>query len=229
MNSAHAPAVIRNPAVRPWAALAVTAALTVAGCGAQRAGKSGGAPAAAPSGTITLTFASADPLPVDTTFATLVNQDSGGHLRLRTVYYNARSTSVDQTIAADLAEREAGCRRRRLAGLGEPRGQRVPRLPGSVPDHQPRTARCRGHRAGCRRAARHAQARQDHRAGDRAGQHQVPVLDPAADHPGAVLRRQDPDQRLRHHPRGPHRAGGHTGDRHRRRPGSRAGACAMAR
>ena len=94
----------RNPAVRCWAALAVTAALTVAGCGAQGAGKAGGAPAAAPSGTITLTFASADPLTVDTTFATLVNQDSGGHLRLRTVYYNARSTSVDQTIAADLAK-----------------------------------------------------------------------------------------------------------------------------
>ena len=66
------------------------------------AGKAGGAPAAAPNGTITLTFASADPLPVDTTFATLVDQDSGGHLRLRTVFYNARSVSVDQTIAADL-------------------------------------------------------------------------------------------------------------------------------
>lgn len=59
-------------------------------------------PLLAPNGTITLTFASADPLPVDTTFATLVDQDSGGHLRLRTVSYNARSVSVDQTIAADL-------------------------------------------------------------------------------------------------------------------------------
>ena len=105
MNSAHAPAVIRNPAVRCWAALAVTAVLTVAGCSGQGAGKAGGAPAAAPSGTtITLTFASADPLTVDTTFATLVDQDSGGHLRLRTVSYNARSVSVDQTIAADLAK-----------------------------------------------------------------------------------------------------------------------------
>jgi TRAP-type C4-dicarboxylate transport system substrate-binding protein len=104
MNSAHAPAVIRNPAVRCWAALAVTAALMVAGCSGQGAGKAGGAPAAAPSGTITLTFASADPLTVDTTFATLVDQDSGGHLRLRTVSYNARSVSVDQTIAADLSK-----------------------------------------------------------------------------------------------------------------------------
>ena len=31
-----------------------------------------------------------------------MDQDSGGHLRLRTVFYNARSVSVDQTIAADL-------------------------------------------------------------------------------------------------------------------------------
>ena len=106
MNSAHAPAGIRNPAVRCWAALAVTAALMVAGCTSQGAGKAGGAPAAAPNGTITLTFASADPRPVDTTFATLVDQDSGGHLRLRTVFYNARSVSVDQTIAADLQKRK---------------------------------------------------------------------------------------------------------------------------
>ena len=102
MTSAQAPAGIRNPAVRSWAALAVIAALMVAGCSGPGTGKAGGAPAAAPNGTITLTFASADPLPVDTTFATLVDQDSGGHLRLRTVSYNARSVSVDQTIAADL-------------------------------------------------------------------------------------------------------------------------------
>jgi TRAP-type C4-dicarboxylate transport system substrate-binding protein len=102
MNCAHAPAGIRNPAVRCWAALAVTAALMVAGCTSQGAGKAGGAPAAAPNGTITLTFASADPRLVDTTFATLVDQDSGGHLRLRTVFYNARSVGVDQTIAADM-------------------------------------------------------------------------------------------------------------------------------
>jgi TRAP-type C4-dicarboxylate transport system substrate-binding protein len=88
--------------VWPWAALAVIAVLIAAGCSARGTGKSGGAPAAAPHGTITLTFASADVLPVDTTFATLVSQDSGGHLRLRPVYYNGRSTSVDETIAADL-------------------------------------------------------------------------------------------------------------------------------
>ncbi len=102
MSSAQALAGIRHPAVRSWAALAVIAALMVAGCSGPGTGKSGGAPATAPNGTITLTFASADPLPVDTMFATLVGQDSGGHLRLRTVFYNARSVSVDQTIAADL-------------------------------------------------------------------------------------------------------------------------------
>jgi TRAP-type C4-dicarboxylate transport system substrate-binding protein len=102
MSGAQALAGIRHPAVRSWAALAVIAALMVAGCGGPGTGKAGGAPATAPNGTITLTFASADPLPVDTTFATLVDQDSGGHLRLRTVFYNARSVSVDQTIAADL-------------------------------------------------------------------------------------------------------------------------------
>ena len=101
MSGTRALAGIRHQAVRPWAALAVIAALTVAGCG-HGTGKAGGAPATAPNGTITLTFASADPLPVDTTFATMVDQDSGGHLRLRTVFYNARSVSVDQTIAADL-------------------------------------------------------------------------------------------------------------------------------
>ena len=31
-----------------------------------------------------------------------MDQDSGGHLRLRTVFYNARSVGVDQTIAADM-------------------------------------------------------------------------------------------------------------------------------
>ena len=102
MGSAQPPADIRDPALRPWAALTALAALLVAGCSATGVSKSGGAPETAPNGTITLTFASADPLPADTTFATLVDQDSGGHLRLRTVYYNARSTSVDQTIAADL-------------------------------------------------------------------------------------------------------------------------------
>jgi TRAP-type transport system periplasmic protein len=78
------------------------AALLVAGCNATGASKAGGAPQVAPSGTITLTFTSADPLPVDTTFATLVDKDSGGHLRLHDITYNGRSTSVDETIAADL-------------------------------------------------------------------------------------------------------------------------------
>jgi TRAP-type C4-dicarboxylate transport system substrate-binding protein len=102
MSRMQVPATTRNPAVWPYAVLAVTAALMVAGCTGPGAGKAGGAPAAAPNGTITLTFASGDPLPVDTMFATLVSQDSGGHLTLRTVFYNARSDSVDQMIAADL-------------------------------------------------------------------------------------------------------------------------------
>lgn len=102
MGSPRVPANSHNLAPRLWAALAAIAALIAAGCSAPGTGKAGGAPAAAPHGTITLTFASADPLPVDTTFATLVDQDSGGHLKLRTVNYNGRSTSVDQTIAAAL-------------------------------------------------------------------------------------------------------------------------------
>jgi TRAP-type C4-dicarboxylate transport system substrate-binding protein len=100
MGSPQTPANIRTLAMWPWAALAVIATLIVAGCRAPGTDKAGGAPEAAPRGTVTLTFASADPLPVDTTFATMVSQDSGGHLKLRTVYYDARSTSVDQTIAA---------------------------------------------------------------------------------------------------------------------------------
>jgi TRAP-type C4-dicarboxylate transport system substrate-binding protein len=87
---------------RATAVAALIAGLIMAGCSSPGTGKAGGAPAAAPTGTITLTFASADPLPDDTAFATLVDQDSGGHLKLRTVSYDARSTSVDQTIAADL-------------------------------------------------------------------------------------------------------------------------------
>ena len=102
MGSKQGPAIVRHLVRRPWAALVVMAALMVAGCSGPGAGKAGGPPAAAPNGTITLTFASANPLPVDTAFVTLVDQDSGGHLKLRTVYYDARSTSVDQTIAADL-------------------------------------------------------------------------------------------------------------------------------
>ena len=103
MNAAHM--YLRASATRQcgcWRHWLLSAALMVAGCTSQGAGKARGAPAAAPNGTITLTFASADPRPVDTMFATLVDQDSGGHLRLRTVLYNYRSASVDQTIAADL-------------------------------------------------------------------------------------------------------------------------------
>jgi TRAP-type C4-dicarboxylate transport system substrate-binding protein len=102
MSSEQVPARFPGGPPWSWAVLALVIALTVAGCSAVGAGKAGGAPATAPSGTITLTFASADPLQVDTTFATLVDQDSGGHLTLRTVSYNARSVSIDQTIAADL-------------------------------------------------------------------------------------------------------------------------------
>ena len=93
----------RGRAAWRWPALALTAVLAAAGCSGQGAGKSGGAPEAAPAGTITLTFASGEPLPVDRAFAALVAKVSGGHLRLHTIYYNARSTSVDVTIAAALA------------------------------------------------------------------------------------------------------------------------------
>jgi TRAP-type C4-dicarboxylate transport system substrate-binding protein len=85
-----------------WPAVALIGALAAAGCSEHGTSKSGGAPETAPNGTVTLTFASADPLPVDTTFATLVAKDSGGHLKLHTIYYNARSTSVDVTVAAAL-------------------------------------------------------------------------------------------------------------------------------
>ena len=102
MSSIQGPAIVRNPAVRSCAALAVISTLLVAGCTGPGTGKAGGAPAAAPAGTITLTFASADLLPVDDMFASLVNQDSGGHLRLRMVRYDYNSPSVDQMVAADM-------------------------------------------------------------------------------------------------------------------------------
>jgi TRAP-type C4-dicarboxylate transport system substrate-binding protein len=86
-----------------WPALALIGVLAAAGCSGRGAGKSGGAPEAAPAGTITLTFASGDPLPVDRAFAALVAKYSGGHLKLHTIYYKARSTSVDVTLAAALA------------------------------------------------------------------------------------------------------------------------------
>lgn len=101
MSSMGVPAIIRNPVARPVAALAVISAL-LAGCTGPGTGKGGGAPAAAPTGTVTLTFASGDLAAVDQTFASLVNRDSGGHLRLRTVPYDYDSPSVDQTVAADL-------------------------------------------------------------------------------------------------------------------------------
>jgi len=85
-----------------WLAVTALAAVLAAGCGAAGTSKSGGAPEAAVHGTVTLTFASGDLLPVDTTFMTQVAQDSGGHLKLRLVIYNGRSTSVDQTIALAL-------------------------------------------------------------------------------------------------------------------------------
>jgi TRAP-type C4-dicarboxylate transport system substrate-binding protein len=102
VSSIRVPAIIRDLAVRPVAALAVVSALLVAGCDGPGTGKAGGAPAAVPTGTITLTFASGDLKPVDATFANLVNRDSGGHLRLRTVRYDYNSPSVDQRVAADL-------------------------------------------------------------------------------------------------------------------------------
>jgi TRAP-type C4-dicarboxylate transport system substrate-binding protein len=87
---------------RRWSALALIGALAAAGCSGHGTSKSGGAPETAPNGTITLTFASADQLPVDTAFAALVARDSRGHLKLHTVYYNGRATSVDLTVAAAL-------------------------------------------------------------------------------------------------------------------------------
>jgi len=92
----------RGHAAWRWPALALIGVLAAAGCSGRGAGKSGGAPEAAPAGTVTLTFASADPRPVDRAFAALVARVSGGHLKLHTIYRNARSTSVDVTMAAAL-------------------------------------------------------------------------------------------------------------------------------
>jgi TRAP-type C4-dicarboxylate transport system substrate-binding protein len=89
----------------PLAALAMAGALLVAGC-APGTSKAGGAPVRVAHGTVTLTFASADPLAVDTTFVTKVNHDSDGHLRLRTLFLDARSPDIDQTIAGDIRSRE---------------------------------------------------------------------------------------------------------------------------
>jgi TRAP-type C4-dicarboxylate transport system substrate-binding protein len=89
--------------MRVPAALAVIGVLLVAGCTGAGVSKAGGAPAA-PAGTITLTFASADLLPADSLFATQVDRDSGGHLKVRTVPVDYNSPSIDQTLAADLAK-----------------------------------------------------------------------------------------------------------------------------
>src|SRR5262249_51457610 len=86
-----------------WPALALIGLLATVGCNGQGASKSGGAPEAAPVATITLTFASGEPRPVDNAFAALVTKVSSGHLKLHTIYYNARSTSVDVRLASALA------------------------------------------------------------------------------------------------------------------------------
>src|SRR5215469_561295 len=91
-------------AVWGWPALALIGVFAAVGCNGRGAGKSGGALEAAPAGIITLTFASGEPLPVDRAFAALVAKVSGGYLKLHTIYYNARSTSVDVRLAAALAE-----------------------------------------------------------------------------------------------------------------------------
>ena len=85
-----------------WTALAAIAVLVASRLQCARREQGGGAPERAPDAVTTLTFASADPLPVDATFETLVAQDSGGHLKLRIVNYNARSPEVDVMIAAAL-------------------------------------------------------------------------------------------------------------------------------
>jgi TRAP-type C4-dicarboxylate transport system substrate-binding protein len=126
-------AIRRYRAPGAWCAAAVIAMLTAAGCSGHGVSKAGGAPAAAPDGTITLTFASADPLPVDTSFAAFVAKDSGGHLKLRTIYYNARSTSVDVTVALALQAGkldvgDVGSRAWESLGIGAFRAYQAPFL-----------------------------------------------------------------------------------------------------
>jgi C4-dicarboxylate-binding protein DctP len=103
MGSMRRSAGLRGRAAWRWPALALLGVLAAVGCNGQGASKAGGAPEAAPAGTTTLTFASANPLPVDTAFAALVAKLSGGHLKLHTIYHNARSTSIDVRLAAALA------------------------------------------------------------------------------------------------------------------------------
>lgn len=74
----------------------------LAGCTARGAGKTGGKPQHAQNGTVTLSFAAAEPRRVDTDFALAVAAVSGGHLKVRPVAYDARSTGVDNAIAKDL-------------------------------------------------------------------------------------------------------------------------------
>ena len=107
-----------------WPALALDRVLAAAGCNGQGASKAGGAPEAAPDGTITLSFASADQLPVDTTFATLVAKDSGGHLKLHTSYYNGRSTSIDVQSRRRPARRGSWMSATSPPGPGRARGSR---------------------------------------------------------------------------------------------------------
>src|SRR5215469_18637589 len=123
----------RGHAAWRWPALALIGVLAAAGCNARGAGKSGGAPEAAPTGTITLTFASGDPRPVDRAFAAMVAKYSGGHLKLHTVYYNARSTSVDVRLATALAEGkldvgDVASRAWESQGIGAFRAYQVPFL-----------------------------------------------------------------------------------------------------
>ncbi len=87
---------------RGWVALAALVAVLAAGCAAAGTSKSGGLPEAPVHGTVTLTFASGDVLPVDSTFMALVAKDSGGHLKLRLLADNGRSTAIDQTLAQAL-------------------------------------------------------------------------------------------------------------------------------
>jgi ABC-type glycerol-3-phosphate transport system substrate-binding protein len=84
------------------AAVVVVAAVLAAGCNASGASKAGGQKQTGSTGTITLTFASANPGPVDNTFAAQLAKDSGGQIKLREVAYNYDAPDVDEQIAADL-------------------------------------------------------------------------------------------------------------------------------
>ena len=102
MGTTRAHADTSTRAAIPRIILAVIAVLVAAGCSTGHSSASPAGPQTAPDGTITLSFASGEPRPVDTTFTRLAEQLSGGHLKIRTVYYNAESTSIDVSIAAGL-------------------------------------------------------------------------------------------------------------------------------